>query len=88
MALYEYINSKRSASGFLKDLADIEQRREQNYVNNNIDINTFIEKIAGTLNGFSFGQDLLTDKKQEENDTELNDFANDFDDDFDDDLDD
>lgn len=53
MALYDYVISKRSASGFLKDLAEVERKREQNYVNNNIDINMLLEKIAGlnTSNG-------------------------------------
>lgn len=81
MALYDYVISKRSASGFLKDLAEVERKREQNYVNNNIDINMLLEKIAGlnTSNG-------IQKSSQVENEVEdnLDDFIDDFDDEFDD----
>lgn len=81
MALYDYVISKRSASGFLKDLAEVERKREQNYVNNNIDINMLLEKIVGlnTSNG-------IQNSSQIENEVEdnLDDFIDDFDDEFDD----
>lgn len=81
IALYDYVISKRSASGFLKDLAEIERKREQNYVNNNIDINMLLEKIVGlnTSNG-------IQKSSQIENEVEdnLDDFIDDFDDEFDD----
>lgn len=81
MALYDYVISKRSASGFLKDLAEVERKREQNYVNNNIDINMLLEKIVGlnTSNG-------IQKSSQIENEVEdnLDDFIDDFDDEFDD----
>ena len=81
--LYEYINSKRSASGFLKDLAEIERKREQNYVNNNIDINMLLEKLTG-LNAPSISTPpSITEDKKEESDFE-DDFIDDFDDEFDD----
>lgn len=81
MALYDYVISKRSASGFLKDLAEVERKREQNYVNNNIDINMLLGKIAelNTSNG-------IQKSSQIENEVEdnLDDFIDDFDDEFDD----
>ena len=81
IALYDYVISKRSASGFLKDLAEVERKREQNYVNNNIDINMLLEKIVGlnTSNG-------IQKSSQIENEVEdnLDDFMDDFDDEFDD----
>ena len=36
MYLYEYIKQKSSPSAFLKDLAAIEQRRENIYLNNQV----------------------------------------------------
>ena len=36
MYLYEYIKQKSSPSAFLKDLAAIEQRRENLYLNNQV----------------------------------------------------
>ncbi len=85
--LYEYINSKRSASGFLKDLAEIERKREQNYVNNNIDINILLEKIAG-LNIPSSTSSSAVEEENVEEETDLNSFIDDFDDEFDDEFDD
>ncbi len=83
MALYNYIISKRSAAGFLKDLAELEWKREQNYVNNNIDINMLLEKLAG-LNIPSVSTPLpIIENKKDESDF-VNDFVDDFDDEFDD----
>ena len=81
MALYDYVISKRSASGFLKDLAEVERKREQNYVNNNIDINMLLEKIAGlnTSNGIQKSSQIENEVKDN-----LDDFIDDFDDEFDD----
>lgn len=81
MALYNYVISKRSASGFLKDLAEIERKREQNYVNNNIDINILLEKIAGLNISNSIQKSSQIENEAEDN---LNDFIDDFDDEFDD----
>ena len=39
MYLYEYIKQKSSPSAFLKDLAAIEQRRENIYLNNQVATN-------------------------------------------------
>ena len=39
MYLYEYIKQKSSPSAFLKDLAAIEQRRENIYLNNQVAAN-------------------------------------------------
>ena len=81
MALYDYVISKRSASGFLKDLAEVERKREQNYVNNNIDINMLLEKIAGLNTSNGIQKSSQTENKVED---DLNDFIDDFDDEFDD----
>lgn len=81
MALYDYVISKRSASGFLKDLAEVERKREQNYVNNNIDINILLEKIAGLNTSNSIQKSSQIENKVED---DLNDFIDDFDDEFDD----
>ena len=81
IALYDYVISKRSASGFLKDLAEVERKREQNYVNNNIDINMLLEKITrlNTSNGIQKSSQI--ENEAEDN---LDDFIDDFDDEFDD----
>lgn len=81
MALYDYIISKRSASGFLKDLAEVERKREQNYVNNNININMLLEKIAGLNTSHVPQESPQVENKTEDN---LDDFIDDFDDEFDD----
>ena len=81
IALYNYVISKRSASGFLKDLAEIERKREQNYVNNNIDINILLEKIAGLNTSNSIQKSDEIENEVEDN---LDDFIDDFDDEFDD----
>lgn len=81
MALYDYVISKRSASGFLKDLAEVESKREQNYVNNNIDINILLEKIAGLNTSNSIQKSSQIENKVED---DLDDFIDDFDDEFDD----
>ena len=83
MALYNYIISKRSAAGFLKDLAEVEWKREQNYVNNNIDINMLLEKLAGLNVPPVSTSSSTTENKKEESDF-VNDFVDDFDDEFDD----
>lgn len=83
MALYNYIISKRSAAGFLKDLAELEWKREQNYVNNNIDINMLLEKLVGlNIPSVSTLSPIIENKKDE------SDFVNDFVDNFDDEFDD
>lgn len=83
MALYNYIISKRSAAGFLKDLAELEWKREQNYVNNNIDINMLLEKLVGlNIPSVSTPSPIIENKKDESN--FVNDFVDDFDDEFDD----
>lgn len=81
MALYDYVISKRSASGFLKDLAEVEMKREQNYVNNNIDINMLLEKIAGLNASNGIQKSSQIENEVEDN---LDDFIDDFDDEFDD----
>ena len=81
MALYDYVISKRSASGFLKDLAEVERKREQNYVNNNIDINMLLEKIAGLNTSNDIQKSSQIENKVKDN---LDDFIDDFDDEFDD----
>lgn len=81
MALYNYVISKRSASGFLKDLAEVERKREQNYVNNNIDINILLEKIAGLNTSNSIQKSSQIENEVED---DLDDFIDDFDDEFDD----
>ena len=43
--LYEYIKQKSSPSAFLKDLAAIEQRRENLYLNNQIAPSEVIQQI-------------------------------------------
>lgn len=43
--LYEYIKQKSSPSAFLKDLAAIEQRRENLYLNNQIAASEVIQQI-------------------------------------------
>lgn len=45
--LYNFVKSKCSASGYLKDLATLEMKREENYTNNS-NLND-IEKIADIL---------------------------------------
>lgn len=81
MALYNYVISKRSASGFLKDLAEVERKREQNYVNNNIDINILLEKIVGLNTSNSIQKSSQIENEVED---DLDDFIDDFDDEFDD----
>lgn len=81
MSLYNYVISKRSASGFLKDLAEVERKREQNYVNNNIDINILLEKIVGLNTSNSIQKSSQIENEVEDN---LDDFIDDFDDEFDD----
>lgn len=81
IALYDYIISKRSASGFLKDLAELEWKREQNYVNNNININMLLEKIAGLNTSNSIQKSSQIENEVENN---LDDFIDNFDDEFDD----
>lgn len=44
MYLYEYIKQKSSPSAFLKDLAAIEQRRENLYLNNQVAANDSVIK--------------------------------------------
>ena len=44
--LYEYIKQKSSPSAFLKDLAAIEQRRENLYLNNQVAANDSVIKQA------------------------------------------
>lgn len=46
MYLYEYIKQKSSPSAFLKDLAAIEQRRENLYLNNQVAANDSVIKQA------------------------------------------
>lgn len=83
MALYNYIISKRSAAGFLKDLAELEWKREQNYVNNNIDINMLLEKLVG-LNIPSVPTLSPTIENKKDESDFVNDFVDNFDDEFDD----
>lgn len=83
IALYNYVISKRSASGFLKDLAELEWKREQNYVNNNININMLLEKLT-ELNVSSVSTPSPTIENKKEESDFVNDFVDDFDDEFDD----
>ena len=43
--LFNYISSKRSASGFLKDLAAVEMKRENNQINNISEIALEVAKL-------------------------------------------
>lgn len=50
--LFNYITSKRSAAGFLKDLATVEMKREKNQINNISEIALEVLKllISNNLN--------------------------------------
>lgn len=45
MELYNFVISKSSKSGFLKDLANREKQREEKYINNDFDMDDKIEKL-------------------------------------------
>ena len=94
LALYEYISSKRSASGFLKDLATLEMKREDKLINGTeTDINTVALNVIKVFNEMGILNNLSINCAPTENTEPLlnnievdkdNDFIDDFDDDFDD----
>lgn len=43
--LYNFINSKSSKTGFLKDLAKMEKERQENITNSNIDYEKLVETL-------------------------------------------
>ncbi|MEG2246325.1 MAG: hypothetical protein RSC84_02650 [Peptostreptococcaceae bacterium] len=45
MDIYDYVSSKSSKGGFLKDLASREKKRDDNYINSSCAIDSNIEKI-------------------------------------------
>lgn len=94
LILYEYISSKRSASGFLKDLATLEMKRENKLINGaETDINAITLNVVKALNEMGILNSLSVNYMPKENTEPLsdnievdkdNDFIDDFDDDFDD----
>ena len=57
--LFNYITSKRSASGFLKDLATVEMKRENNLIKNVDEVAREILNLL-QINGFN----IETDKQE------------------------
>lgn len=57
--LYNYIVSKSSKSGFLKDLAYTEKRREEKYINSSLD--EVANKIADKLKYFEIVEEVKKD---------------------------
>ena len=78
--LFNYITSKRSAAGFLKDLAAVEMKRENNLINNTDEVAIEMLKLLLQNNN------LNINVKKDEQDT-INrdtDFNSDIEDEFDD----
>ena len=78
--LFNYITSKRSASGFLKDLATVEMKRENNLIKN---VDELAREILNLLqiNGFN----IETDKQEESKEIDKGtDFNSNIEDEFDD----
>ena len=78
--LFNYITSKRSASGFLKDLATVEMKRENNLIKN---VDEVAREILNLLQINSFN--IETDKQEESKEIDKGtDFNSNIEDEFDD----
>nr|DAW52277.1 MAG TPA: hypothetical protein [Caudoviricetes sp.] len=78
--LFNYITSKRSASGFLKDLATVEMKRENNLIKNVDEVAREILNLL-QINGFN----IETDKQEESKEIDKGtDFNSNIEDEFDD----
>lgn len=91
LELYKYISSKRSSSGFLKDLATVEMKREENIINHkDVDLNTLTLNVikilteTNLLNGLSVNNVEIKEEVKSLGIDRDDDFIDDFDDDFDD----
>lgn len=91
LELYKYISSKRSSSGFLKDLATVEMKREENIINHkDVDLNVLTLNVikilteTNLLNNLSVNNDEIKGKMENLRVDRNDDFIDDFDDDFDD----
>mgnify|MGYP007099472128 CR=1 FL=1 len=78
--LFNYITSKRSASGFLKDLATVEMKRENNLIKNVDEVAREILNLL-QINGFN----IETGKQEESKEIDKGtDFNSNIEDEFDD----
>ena len=78
--IFNYITSKRSASGFLKDLATVEMKRENNLIKNVDEVAREILNLL-QINGFN----IETDKQEESKEIDKGtDFNSNIEDEFDD----
>lgn len=78
--LFNYITSKRSAAGFLKDLAVVEMKRENNLIKNVDEVAREILNLL-QINGFN----IETDKQEESKEIDKGtDFNSNIEDEFDD----
>lgn len=83
--LFNYITSKRSAAGFLKDLAAVEMKRENNNINNISEIALEVVKLLkgnNLLEAIEPVEVVASNKTIEIDKTE--DFKEDIEDEFDD----
>ena len=71
--LYKYIVSKSSKSGFLKDLATTEKKREENYINSSLEnhlddiANRLANKIGHIEIANSIEDEVVVDREPVEN---------------------
>ena len=69
--LFNYITSKRSASGFLKDLATVEMKRENNLIKNVDEVAREILNLL-QINGFNIETDKHEESKEIDKGTDFN----------------
>ena len=69
--LFNYITSKRSASGFLKDLATVEMKRENNLIKNVDEVAREILNLL-QINGFNIETDKQEESKEIDKGTDFN----------------
>ena len=71
--LFDYINSKRSAAGFLKDLAAVEMKRENNLINNTDEVAIEVLKLLLQNNNLNINDNNKNNEQDTINrDTDFN----------------
>ena len=71
--LFDYITSKRSAAGFLKDLAAVEMKRENNLINNTDEVAIEVLKLLLQNNNLNINDNNKNNEQDTINrDTDFN----------------
>lgn len=70
--LYNYIVNKSSKTAFLKDLASIEKKREENYINSSVEnkVKEIAEEIVNILGTQVSNDTVISNQDENENNNE------------------